>query len=140
MSVEAKIADLEGRATASAVSQTLGPSISANEEAAKGESDYRGGAQADKEGAFQIENGKFINCFFMFGRRVITIRDQEISGDGMYCLIINHENPSASTVGKHDGSTWTEPSDLTTEVPLVQISDGIIVKDYRGMPVVPVYE
>ena len=140
MSIEAKIADLEGRATASAVSQMLGPEAPSDEGFVEGGGSV-GGAQADRDGVFRIENGKFTNCHFMFGRAVVSLLDTPLGGDGKYYLVVNHANVSASAITRIEDEENDPENDYTkTYVPLVWIANGFIVDDYRGMPVVPVYE
>lgn len=88
------------------------------------------------------------NCRFMFGRKVIKIEDDyelptaEIDGrttvaDGVYSLIIPHEDPQDASV---EPDTSEVSDDEQTVIPLFEYEDGSIVDDYRGMFTVPVYE
>ena len=79
---------------------------------------------------------KFINCRFQFGRTVYSIADQTANADGTYYLVVPHANPSgASVVASNPGT-----DDDATSIPLITVQDGRITEDYRGMPVIPVYE
>ena len=79
---------------------------------------------------------KFVNCCFQFGRTVYTIADQTANADGTYYLVIPHATPqNASVVASNPGT-----DDTATCIPLITVQDGRITADYRGMPVVPVYE
>lgn len=89
-------------------------------------------------GAFRWEDGKITNCRFMFGRAVYGIADvQDATADGTWSLLIPHGAPAQASVLLNASQT----TGLTqTVVPLFQVSNGEIVADWRGMPVVPVRE
>ena len=89
-------------------------------------------------GAFRWEDGKITNCRFMFGRAVYEIADvQDATADGTWSLLIPHATPAQASVLLNASQT----TGLTqTVVPLFQVSNGEIVADWRGMPVVPVRE
>ncbi len=89
-------------------------------------------------GAFRWEEGKITNCRFMFGRAVYVIADvQDATADGTWSLVIPHAAPAQASVLLNASQT----TGLTqTVVPLFQVSNGEIVADWRGMPVVPVRE
>lgn len=89
-------------------------------------------------GAFRWEDGKITNCRFMFGRSVIHLDDvQDATADGRWSLLIPHAAPQNASVLLNA----SQSTDLTqTVVPLFQVSNGEIVADWRGMPVVPVRE
>jgi hypothetical protein len=136
MSVESKIENIEGRISAVPPAPMLG-APSASEEAGQSEStDYDGYAAADREGAFQLENGKLINCHFMFGRQVYSVADTQV-GDGTWLLVVPHAYPGNATISK--GSVGNT-GDTQTVIPIFTIQNGIITADYRGMPCIPVYE
>lgn len=91
----------------------------------------------EPQGAFRWDGEKITHCYFQFGRNVFSIPDVQASGDGTYYLKVPHEygGLNASII------TTNESSDLTkTIVPLFEVSNGEIIRDYRGMPVVPVRE
>lgn len=96
-----------------------------------------GGGGADY-GAFRWEDGKITNCRFMFGRSVIHLDDvQDATADGTWWLVIPHAAPANASVLLNA----SQLTDLTqTVVPLFRVSNGEIVADWRGMPVVPVRE
>lgn len=79
---------------------------------------------------------KFINCRFMFGRRIYSIEDQTANADGTYYLVVPHENPANAVVIATNPGT----DDTVTCIPLITVQDGKITADYRGMPCIPVYE
>lgn len=84
---------------------------------------------------------KFVNCKFQFGRVVHAIEDQTANDDGTYYLVIPHANPGSAVVIMLEDEEESEESDYTvTKIPLITVQDGRITQDYRGMPVVPVYE
>jgi len=94
------------------------------------------GGGGEPYGAFRIEGNKITQCHFQFGRKVYSIEDVEGSGEGTYYLKIPHDFPSGAEV-----VTASEPSDLTqTVIPLFRAEKGVVVRDYRGMPVVPARE
>ena len=79
---------------------------------------------------------KFMNCRFMFGRRMYSIEDQTANENGTYYLVVPHENPeNAAVVASNPGT-----DDTATCIPLITVEDGKITADYRGMPCIPVYE
>ena len=79
---------------------------------------------------------KFVNCKFQFGRRVYEIADQTANANGTYYLVIPHAAPENAAVMATNPGT----DDTATCIPLITVVDGKITNDYRGMPVVPVYE
>ena len=79
---------------------------------------------------------KFVNCRFQFGRTVYSIADQTANADGTYYLVVPHADPSAASVVASNPGT----DDDATCIPLLTVQDGRITADYRGMPVIPVYE
>lgn len=89
-------------------------------------------------GAFRWEGDKITNCRFMFGRAVYEIAEvQDATADGTWSLLIPHAAPAQASVLLNASQT----TGLTqTVVPLFQVSNGEIVADWRGMPVVPVRE
>ena len=137
MSLESRIADVEGRIAAVPPAPMLGAPDAAD--SASGESfggDFGGGGESDRAGAFQLENGKFVNCHFMFGRHVYSISDQAVGEDGTYCLVIPHADPSNASV-----VSSSQPSDDNkTVIPLITVIGGVIMADYRGMPYIATYE
>ena len=136
MSVESKVENIEGRIAAVPPAPMLG-APSASEEAAQSElTDYGGYAAADREGAFQLENGKLINCHFMFGRQLYSVADTQV-GNGTWNLVVPHESPGSAMISSGIGGGT---SDSQTVIPIFTIQNGVIVADYRGMPCIPVYE
>lgn len=97
-----------------------------------------GGSGGADYGAFRWEDGKITNCRFMFGREVITLDDvQNATADGRWSLLIPHAAPENASVLLNA----SQSTDLTqTVVPLFRVSNGEIVADWRGMPVIPVRE
>lgn len=94
------------------------------------------GGGGEPYGAFRWDGAEITHCYFQFGRQVISLGTVQASGDGLYRLKIPHDQPLNATV-----ITTSESSDLTkTIIPLFQVSNGEIIHDYRGMPVVPVRE
>lgn len=79
---------------------------------------------------------KFVNCKFQFGRSVYEIADQTANANGTYYLVIPHAAPENAAVMATNPGT----DDTATCIPLITVVDGKITNDYRGMPVVPVYE
>ena len=96
------------------------------------------GGDGESYGAFRIEGGTIKDRFFQFGRRVGTT-EATFSGtlsDGTYYLTVDHST-GAGTVG----IATSVSNDLThTMIPLFTITNGVVTKDYRGMPVIPVRE
>jgi len=94
-------------------------------------------------GAFRIDIDpstrklKVYDCHFMFGRRVYSISDVPLSGDGLYYLKIPHSQPNGATVVVSSGGANTLDE---TYLPLFRIQNGEVVADYRGMPCIPAYE
>ena len=90
----------------------------------------------DGGGAFRLEGDNITHCNFQFGRQIIHLSDVQLSGDGIYYLKVPHNSPMSASI-----VTQQESSDLTkTVIPLFQLSNGEIIYDYRGMPVIPVRE
>ena len=136
MSVESRIADVEGRIAAVPPAPMLGAPDAGETSSSEDAGGYFGGGESDRAGAFQLESGKLINCHFMFGRSVYNVSDTPI-GDGTWNLVVPHANPAnASIVNGSGGGT----SNTQTVIPIFVISQGVIVADYRGMPCIPVYE
>lgn len=93
----------------------------------------------EPQGAFRWDGEKITHCYFQFGRDMNVVGNGTVqaSGDGTYYLKVPHEynGLNASII------TTQESSDLTkTIIPLFEIENGEITKDYRGMPVIPVRE
>lgn len=87
-------------------------------------------------GAFAFNNGVVSNCHFMLGRTgpVYTLPAKSI-GNGTWYLVIYHTEPNLSNI------TQTPQTGLDyTSVPLFSISNGKIVEDYRGMPIIPMWD
>ena len=94
----------------------------------------------DSQGAFRWEGDKITHCYFQFGRQIYAVGNGTVqaSGDAEYYLLIPHDYPSNATIVT---TTQGTGSDLTrTRLPHFQVSTGEIIKDYRGMPVVPARE
>ena len=142
MEIEGKIAMLEMRIAELEANQRAKEERQAvKEELTRGieDSTYRpleGASGRAFEYGVEGTDCKFINCRFMFGRRVYTIGDQTANADGTYYLVIPHNDPeSASVVASNPGT-----DDMATCIPLIEVQDGRITADYRGMPCVEVYE
>lgn len=91
----------------------------------------------EPQGAFRIDDGKVVDCHFLFGRTTVTINDFPLDGDGLYSLSIPHSSAGSATIVKNT----SDINSLTqTIIPLFRISNGSVVVDYRGMPVIPVRE
>lgn len=87
-------------------------------------------------GAFAYNDGVVSNCHFMLGRTgpVYTLTDRAIS-DGTWYLVIYHTEPNLSEI------TTTPQTGLDyTSVLLFSVSGGKITADYRGMPIVPMWD
>ena len=95
------------------------------------------GVAPSSEGAFSYELGKIRNCRFAFGRIVYKINDQEANTDGKWCLRVPHATPGSATVVKDPSETT---GDDVTIVPLFTVSGGMVTDDWRGMPVIPIWE
>ena len=92
----------------------------------------------ETQGAFRWEGGKITKCAFMFGRQVFELEDvEDANEDGRWSLVIPHETPGGATVERNTGKNTNISQ---TVVPLFEVSNGVIVRDWRGMPVVPVRE
>lgn len=90
------------------------------------------------EGDEEQPTGTISMCYFQFGRAVYELSDKTDAAYGAtYYLVIPHADPSAATV---ETSSSGGNSRTQSVVPLFSVnSDGDVSKDYRGMPVVPVY-
>lgn len=96
-----------------------------------------GGEAPVETGAFAFNGGVVSNCHFMLGRTgpVYTLPAQSL-GDGMWYLNIPHSNPSGASLSLSGGSA----SYNSTSIPLFSISGGKVVADYRGMPIIPMWD
>lgn len=103
----------------------------------------RGGGMV---GCFQPEygddgslTGDVINPYVMAGRRVLEATGT--IGEGMWGVEVDHssDGPSAKIVSIDD-PVQENTDTKKTVIPLYEIEDDQIVADYRGMPVVPLYD
>ena len=136
MSVESRIADVEGRIATVPPAPMLGAPDAADSATGESFGGESGGGESDRAGAFMLENGKFVNCNFMFGRTVYHISDQTVGADGTYSLVIPHADPSSASIV----SSSQVSDDNKTVIPLIKVQNGIITEDYRGMPYIATYE
>ena len=89
-------------------------------------------------GAFRFEGDKITHCNFYAAHQVIELADVTIpanQANGTWYLNVPHSNLSGATVS----TTYGANDDDNTCIPLFEISNGEITKDYRGMPFVPIY-
>ena len=92
----------------------------------------------DSQGAFRFEGDKITHCNFYAAHQVIELADVTIpanQANGTWYLNVPHNNLSGATVSKTFGAN----DDDNTRIPLFEISNGEVTKDYRGMPFVPIY-
>lgn len=102
-----------------------------------------GGAQLCFQPVFG-EDGEVeetLNPYIMVGRRIIEATGS-VDGDGSWGVKVSHGVKGKVTA---EIVSDVEPEQDNTDssetmVPLYEISDGEIVNDYRGMPVVPLYD
>ena len=96
------------------------------------------GGGGETQGAFRFEGGRITHCNFYAAHREWSLADVEIEEgqqDGTWYLNVPHEDPGGATVSKTPGSN----NDDYTAVKLFTVSGGTVVKDYRGMPFIPIY-
>lgn len=97
--------------------------------------DYIDGAGSS--GCFSYSKGKIVNCHFKLGRNgeVVTLPDK-VAGNGTWYLTIIHSNPSSSTISTNSSATTSQQ----TCIPLMTIENGKVTQDYRGMPIIPMWD
>ena len=89
-------------------------------------------------GAFQFDGDKITHCHFYAAHQVIELDDVTVGkgqADGTWYLNVDHAALESATVSKTAG----ENDDDHTSIKLFTIEDGVIKKDYRGMPFIPIY-
>lgn len=91
---------------------------------------------AKERGAFALDGATVTNCHFQLGRNgpVVTLPDKTLS-DGTWYLVIYHTEPSQSQI-----SETPQTGNDYTSIPLFTISGGEVTDDYRGMPIVPMWD
>ena len=99
-------------------------------------------------GAFEIENGKVVNCCLYFGRRWLYVKDTELpageSFSGFIVAKVDHhtQNDPSLSVEAHSGSLGGGPGNNTESVTyraLYHMTNGIIDADLRLCPYIPAY-
>lgn len=96
------------------------------------------GSGGTEQGAFRFEGNKITHCNFYAAHAVVELADVTVGqgeADGTWYLNVTHNNPRSATVSKTAGPN----DDDHTAVKLFTISNGEVVKDYRGMPFIPIY-
>ena len=89
-------------------------------------------------GAFRFEGDKITHCNFYAAHAVVELADVTVGqgeADGTWYLNVTHNNPQSASVSKTAGQN----DDEHTAVKLFTIWNGEVVKDYRGMPFIPIY-
>lgn len=94
---------------------------------------------APKErGAFAVDFSTMTvtNCHFQLGRNgTLCAAPDRVISDGTWYVVIPHSAPSSAVV-----SDTPQTDADTTSIPLFRISAGEVVEDYRGMPIVPMWD
>lgn len=85
-------------------------------------------------GAFRVEGGVFKDCYFYAAHGVREVSGTIAATDGMWYLNVDH----VTLIGELSKSPVRDDDDHTA-VPICEIYDGKIFRDYRGMPFIPIY-